>query len=130
MKSKITYELGHPTVCNLCGGKVSYIKSNKYRSGYMYSCDNCGAQVGTFPKDIDIAMGVLADSKTREKRIQVHRLFDRFWRSNTGRRKKYQKLAAELGIDPKVCHFAYMDMETLIKAEQILLKWWREKYDR
>ena len=95
----------------------------------MYSCDNCYAQVGTYPKNKDIAMGTLADSETRKKRMEVHRLFDRFWRSNSGRSRTYTKLANELGIDKELCHFAYMDMETLNKAEQILLKWWKEKYD-
>lgn len=96
----------------------------------MYSCDNCHAQVGTFEKNVDVAMGVLADSETRKKRIEVHRLFDRFWRSAKGRRRRYQQLAAELGIEENMCHFAYMDLATLKRAEQILLRWWREKYDK
>lgn len=95
----------------------------------MYSCDNCHAQVGTYQHDKTIAMGTLADSETRHKRLEVHKLLDRFWRSNKGRSKKYEKLAAELGIPVENCHIAYMDLETLNKVEQILLKWWREKYD-
>lgn len=130
MKLTISYELGHPKTCNICGGRVSYIKTSKYKSGYMYSCDNCHAQVGTYPYQVDVAMGIIADSETRKKRIEVHRLFDRFWRKPKGRRKCYQRLAAELGIEEDKCHFAYMDLATLLKAEQILIKWWREKYDR
>lgn len=126
----LPYELTHPTVCPICGGKVSYLKSPKYNSGFMYSCDNCHAQVGTYPKSKDVAMGIIADSKTREKRLAVHKLFDRFWRGNTTRRNNYQKLAVELGISEELCHFGYMDYETLCKAEQILLKWWRSKYDK
>ena len=129
MKLNISYELGHPKVCSICGGKVSYLKSKKYPSGYMYSCDNCHAQVGTYLHDKTIAMGTLADSETRHKRLEVHKLLDRFWRSNKGRSKKYEKLAAELGIPVENCHIAYMDLETLNNVEQILLKWWREKYD-
>lgn len=130
MPINISYELGHPTTCNLCGGHVSLIKTKKYRSGYMYSCDICRAQVGTFEKQPDIAMGILADSETRKKRVEVHKLLDRFWRSQSGRTRKYHKLAEELGINENDCHIAYMDLATLEKAEQILLKWWREKYDK
>lgn len=127
---KISYKLGCPTKCNICGGHVSLIKTKKYKSGYMYSCDICRAQVGTHPTEPNVAMGILADSETRKKRVEVHKLLDRFWRSQTGRTKKYSKLAQELGINEEDCHIAYMDLETLKKAEQILLKWWREKYDK
>ena len=130
MRFNISYEQGHPKICNLCGGKVSYLKSSKYKSGFMYSCDNCHAQVGTYPKNKTVAMGTLADSETRELRLRVHKLIDRFWTSQTGRSKKYKKLAEELGIEIDNCHIAYFDKETLIKAEQILLKWWIEKYDK
>lgn len=127
---KVSYELAHPKTCNLCGGRVSYLKSSKYPSGYMYSCDNCHAQVGTSVKEVDKALGILADSRTRQKRIEVHKLLDRFWRSQRGRSKRYEKLAAELGIEVENCHLAYMDYDTLCRAEQIILKWWRDKYDK
>lgn len=126
---EIPYEIAHPKVCPICGGHVSYLASNKYESGFMYSCDNCHAQVGTYKRNKDVAMGILADSQTRKKRIEVHNLLDRFWRGQKTRTLLYQKLAAELGIEESICHFAYMDYETLCKAEQILLKWWRDKYD-
>lgn len=91
---------------------------------------NCGATVGTFKKDTDIAMGLLADKETSQMRVKVHRLFDRFWKGNKTRKRNYQKLANELGIEEENCHFAMMDLETLKRAEQILLKWWLEKYDK
>lgn len=119
-----------PTKCNICGGEVRLLKNKKSKSGYMYKCMRCGASVGTFEKDKEIAMGVLADSETRIKRVQVHRLFDRFWRGNKTRKNNYIKLAEELGIEIDQCHFALMDLETLNRAEQILLRWWREKYDK
>ena len=119
-----------PNKCPICGGKVSLVKTNKYKSGYMYSCDKCHAQVGTSVKDNKKPLGTLANSETRQKRIEVHKLFDRFWRSQNGRKKRYQKLAAELGINEEECHFAKMDLPTLNKAEQTLISWWREKYDK
>lgn len=74
-------------------------------------------------------MGILGNAETRKKRIEVHRLFDRFWRKQTYRRRLYKRLAFELGIAEEDCHFALMDTEMLNKAEQVLLKWWREKYE-
>lgn len=118
-----------PTKCDICGGVVRLVKTNKGASGYAYVCESCGARVGTFPKDTDIAMGLLADKETSTMRVKVHRLFDRFWKNNLQRKQMYQKLAIELGINESECHFAYMTLETLQQCEQILLKWWREKYD-
>lgn len=129
MPLKISYELAFPKTCNICGGKVDLIRTTKYKSGYMYSCNECHAQVGTFELNPDMAMGLLADSETRKKRLEVHRLFDRFWRTNSGRKIEYQKLAKALGISEDECHFALMDMEMLKKAEKYLIQKWREKYD-
>ena len=118
--------------CNLCGGVVKLIKvkkSDRCKSGYIYRCTKCGASVGTFERDTDIAMGILANKETSKMRTVVHKLFDRFWKNNKERHECYQKLATELGIEESECHIAYMDYETLIKAETILLRWWREKFD-
>ena len=121
-----------PTKCDVCGGVVKLVKTSAKNSasGYIYLCTKCGASVGTFKHDKDIAMGTLADKETSQMRIKVHRLFDRFWKGNRTRKNNYRKLASELGIAEEDCHFGLMDMETLKKAEQILLKWWREKYDK
>jgi hypothetical protein len=75
-------------------------------------------------------MGTLANKETGEMRIKVHRLFDKFWKNNKERHECYQKLAKELGLEESESHIGMMNMEILLKAEQILLKWWREKYDR
>lgn len=119
-----------PTTCPICGGQVSYNKNPKYQSGYCYHCEQCHAQVGTFKKDPDIAMGTLADYETRKKRVEVHKLFDRFWRGEKTRKKNYQKLGEAIGLEPDKCHFGSMNLDELERAEQVLLKWWREKYDK
>lgn len=124
-----------PTKCPYCNSEVKLIylgKGEKCESGYIYKCMNseCGARVGTFPKDTDIAMGVLATREMGEMRIKVHRLFDKFWKNSKQRQKCYQRLAKELGIKESDCHFAYMSLDMLKQSEQILLKWWFEKYDR
>lgn len=119
-----------PTICNLCGGKVVFAKSTHYASGYAYKCTCCGAIVGTYKKDKDVAMGTLATTETRKKRWEVHKLFDRLWKTQQQRTKLYEQLASELDMEIDKCHFASMNDTELEKANEILLKWWREKYDR
>lgn len=121
----------HPTICNLCGGKVILIRTGlKYsRSGYIYKCVECGASVGTHPKTTD-ALGSLGDREIKAKRREVHVWFDRLYETHEEREKCYERLAAELGIEKENCHFAWMSMEMLEKALVIVKKWWWEKYDR
>lgn len=126
---KLTHDI-KPKKCPICGGVVKLVKSTAYKSGYMYECESCKARVGTFKKNPDIAMGTLADSETRKKRLEVHKLFDRFWKRSKGRTHLYYELAKELGVEYSDAHFGTMNMEQLLKAEQILLEWWRKKYDK
>lgn len=119
-----------PKVCNICGGKVVYERNHKTNSGYCYFCKKCGAWVGTHKNDPKIALGPLADSETRKKRLELHRLLDRFWRSGATRTKLYEQLAKELEIDVENCHIAKLDIIMLEKAEKILIQWWRKKYDK
>ena len=118
-----------PKICNICGGKVIWTTHPKDESKKCYLCVNCGAYVGVHKRKPKIALGCLANEETRKKRIEVHRLFDRFWRTQTYRKRLYKRLAFQLGIGEKECHFAKMELSMLNKAEQILLEWWRTKYD-
>ena len=120
----------HPKVCNICGGKVKFNKCSKEksRSGFVYYCTNCYAWVGTSPKNPDEALGELANKEIRGMRVELHRWFDKLWKNHEERAKYYDKLAAALGKSE--CHFSQMTMEELKKAEEIVKKWWLEKYDR
>lgn len=117
-----------PTKCNICGGKVNYTK-HPTTERYCYMCKVCGAYVLAHKRNKK-ALGILADNGTRIKRVQVHRLFDKFWKTQKFRKRMYKKLAFEMGIEENECHFGYMNLDQLNQAEQILLKWWREKYDK
>lgn len=53
----------HPTVCNICGGKVSYVSNarvygSRYGSGWCYLCESCGAYVGTHGPRPREALGI------------------------------------------------------------------------
>lgn len=129
----------HPTKCNICGGQVEYTETAKVygrknlryqTSGYCYHCLNCGAIVGTHKARPDEAMGLLADKEMAKMRQKSHDLFDKLWKTCDERTAMYHKLADELDIPFEECHFGYFDKEQLRKIYSILVKLWREKYDR
>ena len=118
-----------PKVCNICGGKVKFNRSDKKKSksGWVYYCTECHAWVGTSPKYPRQALGELANHDMRKKRYDLHQWFDKLWKNHSEREIYYDKLAKELGKSE--CHFSQMTMEELEKAEKIVKKWWLEKYD-
>ena len=128
-----------PKVCNICGGKVEYVTVNKVygannikyqTSGYCYHCKNCGAVVGTHKKRPLEALGILADKTMSEMRQKAHKMFDKFWRKPEQRTNCYKRLATEMGLPFEECHFGYFDLDQLNQAYTILVKWWRQIYDR
>lgn len=127
-----------PKICNICGGEVELVKTTsiyghnlKYgkKCEYCYHCKKCDAIVSTRKDDPTTALGILADKETAQLRQKCHDMFDKFWKNSKQRTTCYTKLAQELGIEVEDCHFAFFDKERLNSAYQILLKWWREKYD-
>lgn len=121
-----------PTKCNLCGGFVIYttndkIYGKKYGSGYCYLCTKCGAYVGTHKPRPKEALGILSNAEMRKMRMSCHGLFDSKWKGKKKgskiRCQLYEKLADEMGIDLKNCHFGYFNMEELVKAYNIISKW-------
>ena len=129
----------YPKTCPLCGGEVEYIEKTqlygrflKYDSGspYLYHCKKCDARVGTHKDRPLEAMGMLANKEMADMRQKTHSFFDKFWKGQAQRTACYKKLAEEMGIPFEECHFAYFNLEQLKQAYEILLRWWREKYDR
>lgn len=121
----------HPTVCNICGGKVVYcsnerIYGRKYGSGFCYLCTNCGAYVGTHRPSPHTALGLLADAPMREGKKLCHDLFDKLWKGpkNQGARRTlmYAHLANLMEVSIEDCHFGYFDICQLRQAYRILLR--------
>lgn len=118
-----------PTKCNICGGEVRLVDSDKvygapFGSGKLYQCMKCGATVGTHLKEPDIALGILANSKMKKLRQQCHTLFDKLWKPGDPRRMTrkdaYRWLATKMKMTEDECHFALMSTEQLRKALGIL----------
>lgn len=119
----------HPTICNLCGGKVIYtsnkiIYGREYGSGKCYFCTNCKAYVGTHKPRPTEALGLLADNKMRELKKKCHAVFDERWLNAAdkrgARKAAYQKLADQLEIPVRECHFGWFDMKMLEQAYEII----------
>ena len=123
----------YPKVCNLCGGPVEYISNSQiygrqYGSGFCYRCRSCGAYVGTHKPQPRKALGILANTEMREWKQKCHNQFDPFWQEHKDKQRRrknlYIRLAGEMGIDVRDCHFGYFDLDQLKTAYRILEKWW------
>ena len=122
----------HPKVCNLCNGKVVYISNDliygaKYGSGYAYLCTECKAYVGTHKPRPREALGILGNKEMRDLKIKCHNIFDKLWKTSKQRKALYSKLAKELNIPLRECHFGYFDINRLNDAYKILRSWESDK---
>ena len=125
----------HPTICNLCGGKVIFtsnilVYGKNYGSGKCYYCTNCHAYVGTHVPRPNEALGILSNKEMRNWKMKCHHRFDSFWKRfssskkrHSARNRAYKRLAEELGIPVEECHFGWFDLDMLKKAYQILCDW-------
>ncbi len=136
----MTYD-PYPTKCNICGGHVSLtttfmIYGRNYGTGLVYSCDKCGARVGTYPrlpeerkkKKPPRATGILADEYTRNLRMRAHGYFDSLWSGKRNSLKVrahcYWTLAGILGVPEPQAHFAMMNREELKDALRTMHDHW------
>ena len=68
-------------------------------------------------------MGVTANKEMRQLRKKCHKLFDSMWDDSSERSELYRKLSGRMGIPPKHCHFARMNLDELRMAIGILREW-------
>lgn len=116
-----------PTVCNICGSKVSFVSNGviygrEYGSGKAYLCENCEAYVGTHKDSPLDAMGILANKRMRLLKQECHRIFDTLWENGRERTQMYRWLAKEMDIPFETCHFGWFDEPDLKRALVILKK--------
>lgn len=131
----------HPTVCNLCGGRVIMVSA---RDAKMYGCDfkrrhyvctQCHAFVRVFP-GTDIAKGILADQEMRKLKGACHALLDPMWYGKKKARRKrdalYSWLSQKMDIPKEEFIFDRLDAGRLKQAHQILceVQGLEVKYDK
>lgn len=116
----------HPGPCPFCQGEPKLVDSAEIygRSyGWAWRCYQCDAYVGCHRGTTD-PLGTLADAATREARGKAHAAFDPLWQrlgkgDGRRRRKTYQWLATELGIDEDECHIAMFDAATCQRVVEL-----------
>jgi len=124
--------------CTSCGKPAKLVLGSDFSARpsiadkRFWRCEACDVHVGAHAHGGP--MGPLADRLTRSKRRELHRRFDSLWNySGNGkvrtkrRRRLYDKLARELGIDAYRCHIGQMDSETLARALEVVKRWKRER---
>jgi len=98
-----------------------------YGNGKVYMCTNCDAYVGCHKNGEPL--GILANKELRRLKKQAHALFDPIWKSRTEKRGLlYKKLAKQLDIETKDCHFGHFEKNMLLKSISIIKTW--EYYNR
>lgn len=120
--------------CPICGGFVIYtnnkaIYGKQYGNGKCYLCTECNAHVGVHGVDHPTRrpLGILATHEMSQLKMACHKYFDRAWRSKSiGRQTAYKRLAKQMGIAKKRCHFGWFNEDDLRKALTIVSKpkWW------
>lgn len=112
-------------ICPYCGQPTEYVDSaavyHGISYGMIYLCRKCDAYVGVHP-GTDKALGRLANRSLREWKKRAHYYFDpisrtplinRIWPKFipgiTNRSKAYRWLAAQMGLEPEVCHIGMFD---------------------
>lgn len=94
----------------LVQGKQVYPRAFELAQLWFWKCTPCDAWVGTHRNSNRHApLGTLANEELRLLRQRVHAAFDPIWQRSGNRRKVYEWLAQQMGIDLKDCHIAKFD---------------------
>jgi len=124
---KVKHPLPTPETCHCCGGEVVVVRNRViYGRDYgdwpwAYFCNECHAYVGMHPRTA-IPLGTLADPTTRNARKICKPVFEKIFKSGLlSRSKAYKKLAVEMSIDQKDCHFGMFTAEQCYLAADISL---------
>lgn len=108
-------------ICRYCGGEIKavpaesvYGKTAKRRGlegEYLCQCQNCGARVGCH-KGTQKPLGKVANEILRLKRIEAHRVFDGYWKSQRmSRTDAYRWLSQRLRVPVREAHIGGFEMD-------------------
>ena len=110
-----------PKICRYCGGVIRLVPAEQVygtstaRLGLagekLYQCQNCNARVGCH-KGTTRPLGNVANEALRLKRIETHRVFDDYWRSQQMTRTgAYRWLSQRMRIPAKQTHIGGFEMD-------------------
>ena len=108
-------------ICRYCGGPIRLIPaiqiygSSVYKLGLehesIYQCQNCNARVGCH-KGTTRPLGNVANETLRLKRMETHKVFDAFWKTNhMSRTQAYKWLSQQLRLPEKQAHIGGFEMD-------------------
>lgn len=134
--SKIEDALPIPKQCDNCCSVNIELTSNQIIYGkeygewpYIYFCSDCRAAVGCH-KNTEIPLGRMADRQTRKLRTKAHNEFDKLWQGGLMTRKKaYNWLASELGIESSECHISWFSKDQLKDTITLSSDYIKTNYD-
>ena len=109
------------TICRYCGGPIRLIPAKAIygdsvcklglENESVYQCQNCNARVGCH-KGTTRPLGNVANEMLRLKRMETHKVFDAFWKSNhMSRTQAYKWLSQQLRIPEKQAHIGGFEMD-------------------
>lgn len=110
-----------PEICRYCGGVIrpvpaeSIYGASAKRLGLageqIYQCQNCNARVGCH-KGTTRPLGNVANEALRLKRIETHRVFDGWWKSqHMTRTGAYKWLSQQMRLPSGKTHIGGFEMD-------------------
>lgn len=144
---KIVPGAEHPTLkCPTCQAPAILLPASSIYSqarftvkGMFWACKNypsCDCYVGCHSGS-DVALGTMADKRTRDKRKQAHSLFDKLWykkqvkekiTKTEARRAGYLWLAQQLGIPTSECHIGRFTAEQCERVIELCMPYLNKDY--
>lgn len=112
-----------PPVCPYCGrtaecvdDSVVYGRSFGRKVWVCPGYPTCDSYVGCH-RDTKAPLGIMADRRLRNAKMECHEYFDPLWRKGlVSRNQAYQMLAKRMGMTKGECHFGKMDLDTARRA--------------
>jgi uncharacterized protein YlaI len=117
--------------CRYCNKQAEWVDNatvygKRYGKSYMmWICRPCDARVGCHNNTKE-PLGILANAELRKIKMEVKNAWIKKelgeWGEGNSKAKgeAYKKLADQLGIKVKYCHFGYFGIETCQKIKKLL----------
>lgn len=104
--------------CRFCGGRADLI--TKETGGHAWECPLCGARIPCTKKGRLFKNKSWRSIKQLELAGKCHNILDTLYTNPMEKQALYRRLAKELKIPLRMCHFSMMSNENMRKAYSIL----------
>ena len=104
--------------CRFCGGKADLIE--KSTGGYAWECPLCGARIPCTKKGRFFKNKGWRSIKQLELAGKCHDILDNLYTTPSEKQVLYRRLAKEIRIPLRLCHFSMMSNDNMKRAYKIL----------